>query len=548
MGKRKRTAARARTPTGKQNIHVQDSGYSEGAASHSRSIMKGWNPLQSSANADIGANLFTMRNRSADQAINTPLGAAAISTSSTHTIGAGLRAFPRIKYKMLGLTAQQAREWNKRAAEEFDLWAASKSCDITRRNSFYDMQDIAYTGYLRDGDSFAVFRHGMPDVTMPYSLKLQLVEGNRVSNPMGREYYGIMGPYAVEMKAPNGINRIINGVEIDQNGAVAAYWVSNRVPYDSTSIDQAASWVRVDAFGATTGQPNIVQICHDTRAEQYRGVPYLAPVLETLKQVSRYTTAELTSAIIKSFFALFFTSANGGDLNSMLPSSYDGDPLEPVVDVSEYRLGPGSMNALPKGVDVKSVDASNSQSTFEPFTATLIKQIAAAIGQPYEVLMKNFNSSYSASRAAMLQAWEEYKLRRTWFARDFCQPVYEQWLTEAIALGRIEAPGFFTDPLIRKAWCNVEWYGPTMSILDPVKDVTGSSLRTTYALSTRERESAEMTGTDFEENVEQLALEQQIIRDAGIATGNPEVLAGKLLGTNTTEGGEKHENVLEDKK
>ena len=206
------------------------------------------------------------------------------------------------------------------------------------------------------------------------------------------------------------------------------------------------------------------------------------------------------------------------------------------------------MNALPKGVDVKSVDASNSQSTFEPFTATLIKQIAAAIGQPYEVLMKKFNSSYSASRAAMLQAWEEYKLRRTWFARDFCQPVYEQWLTKAIALGRIEAPGFFTDPLIRKAWCNVEWYGPTMSILDPVKDVTGSSLRTTYALSTRERESAEMTGTDFEENVEQLALEQQIIRDAGIATGNPEVLAGKLLGTNTTEGGEKHENVLEDKK
>ena len=28
-------------------------------------------------------------------------------------------------------------------------------------------------------------------------------------------------------------------------------------------------------------------------------------------------------------------------------------------------------------------------------------------------------------RPALLQAWDEYKQRRTWFARDFCQPVYE---------------------------------------------------------------------------------------------------------------------------
>lgn len=38
-----------------------------------------------------------------------------------------------------------------------------------------------------------------------------------------------------------------------------------------------------------------------------------------------------------------------------------------------------------------------------------------------------------------------------------------------------------------------------MSILDPVKDINGSALRTTYGLSTREREAAEMTGTDLEE-------------------------------------------------
>lgn len=88
--------------------------------------------------------------------------------------------------------------------------------------------------------------------------------------------------------------------------------------------------------------------------------------------------------------------------------------------------------------------------------------------------------------------------------RDFCQPVYEAWLTEAVAIGRLDAPGFFADPVIKAAHCNANWHGPTMSILDPVKDITGSALRVQYGYSTREHEAAEMTGTDFEENLDQL--------------------------------------------
>ena len=272
------------------------------------------------------------------------------------------------------------------------------------------------------------------------------------------------------------------------------------------------------------------------------------------KQVSRYTNAELTAAIIKSFFALFFTNSPEGasGLEGIAPSAIYGDeeeqvdPRAPVVDVSEYGLGPGTLNALPAGVDVKAVDAGRSMSTFDPFVTQLIKHIGAAINIPYEVLMKNFTSSYSASRAAMLQAWEEFKLRRTWFARDFCQPVYETWLAEAVAVGRIDAPGFFDDPAIRAAWVSADWYGPTMSILDPVKDIKGSAMRVQYGLSTREREAAEMTGTDFEENLDQLAWELKMIESKGLTLGTPEVLAGKdTENEDEQKGGEDDGGVLE---
>lgn len=517
---------KARTPTGGQGAAVRNSGYSEGGASLESNVLKAWRPRKLSAKSDIIPRLELLRSRAADQAINSPVGAAAIQTSALHAVGAGLKVFPRIKYKLLGISPERAREWARRTVLEFDLWAGSKLCDIYKRNNFYDLQDIVYTGYLTDGDSFALFRRKPSTRDMPYTLRLQIVEANRVANP--QEYAS--GPYGVETLLPNG-NRVVGGVELDADGATEAFWIANKVPRDFMDADKTLEFARVKAFGEIAGMPNMVQICHDTRAGQTRGVPYLAPVLATLKQVSRYTESELTASIIRSFFALFFTqqdTAGGMNLDDMLPSSFDGDPRAPVVDVGEYSLAVGTMNALPRGVDVKSVDASNAQSTFDSFTTHLIKQIGAAIGQPYEVLMKNFTSSYSASRAALLQAWDEYKQRRTWFARDFCQPVYEIWLAEAVATGRIRAPGFFADPLIRRAWCNAEWFGPSMSILDPVKDVNGANLRIYNGLSTIEQEAAQMTGTDFEENMEQRAYEMQLVEKLGVELMKP---------TSTTEAG-----------
>jgi capsid protein len=60
-----------------------------------------------------------------------------------------------------------------------------------------------------------------------------------------------------------------------------------------------------------------------------------------------------------------------------------------------------------------------------------------------------------------------------------------------------------------------------MSILDPVKDVNGSILRVQSGLSTGEREAAEMTGSDYEENLQQAAYEKALRESLGLpdATG-----------------------------
>ena len=128
------------------------------------------------------------------------------------------------------------------------------------------------------------------------------------------------------------------------------------------------------------------------------------------------------------------------------------------------------------------------------------------------MLIKEFNSSYSASRGALLEAWEAFKMRRKWFVDDFCQPIYEVWLAEAVALERIKAPGFFDDPLIRKAWCGANWIGPVQGQLDPKKEAEANIMLINHSIKTHGQVTREMSGGDWETNVEQVKHENELLR------------------------------------
>lgn len=478
-------------------IKVQN--YAEGGASRNKKTLKSWTPTHFSAKKEIDQNLSLLRARASSLVKNSPIGAGAVNVETSNVIGAGLKLFPRIKHKELGMTAEQAREWSRKTKAEFEIWASNAlACDYLRRNNFYELQRIAFRSYLTDGDNFCLFKRRKPTADNPYSLRLQLIEAGRVSNPMTGNTLTVG---TVEMKVVGSENRIINGIEVNKNGALEAVWISNRYPFEFSTLESELKWQRVRFFGRLTGCRNVLHICADSRPDQFRGEPFLAPVIESLKQISRYSDAELTSAIIKSYFSIFFVQpASDHDLNEITGEE---------IDVADYKLGPATMSALPRGVDVKAIDSSNAQSTFDVFTSAFLKQIGSALSIPYEVLIGHFSSSYSASRAALLQAANEFRQRKAFFINDFCRPIYENFLIEAIALGRIDAPGFFDSPTIRNAWLNAEWYNEQTRFLDPVKEANGIKAQLELGLTSREKAAAELQGVDFWENVEQIILEEK---------------------------------------
>ena len=487
----------------------KNSGYDESGASRNKNSMRGWLASSKSPQEDIDRNIPILRQRSRSLYMSAPLAVSAIKTNRTNIVGEGLRLKSTIDAAFLRMTPEVAAEWQRNTEREFELWADSKFCDSTRVNNFYEIQQVACLSWLMNGDACALVEYERPTPAFPYGLRVHLIEADRVSTP--HTSGTAVNLYATESTTGN---RIFNGVEVTDAGRVVAYHICSTYP--NSQLRAAKKWQRVKAFGDKTGTPNVLMIFEAERAEQYRGVPYLAPVIESLKQLTRYSEAEMMAAVINGFFTVFITSE--GNTGEMGFTGVLDDEDRVSDDDLNYELGPGMVNVLKPGEKIDIADAKRPSSNFDAFTTALAKYVGAALEIPVELLIKSFNSSYSASRAALLEAWKAFRMKRKWLAADFCQPLYEIFLTEAIANGRIKAPGFFLDPAIKKAYCRAQWNGPAPGMLDPVKEATAAEKRIAIGVSTRQRESIEMTGTDFDANVAQLARENQLMKEAGLVS------------------------------
>lgn len=504
--------------TGRRSSAPQAKGYSEAGASHYKRALKAFIAQSGSPREDIDWNNTTLRQRGRILYMASPVAASAINTNRTSVIGVGLQFRSRIDRDILGMTPEAAKEWQRKTEAEFKLWGDRKqNCDATGVNNFAGLQQLALLSWLMSGDVFPLIKRYDATSIAPYTLRIHLIEADRVGTPT--ENTSISSPSMTDGKAANG-NRIYDGVEVDSEGKIVAYHIRNTYPDQLTS--EKTEWVRVPAYGEKTGLPNILHVMNSERPDQYRGVTYLAPVIEELLQLRRYTESELMAALIQSFFTAWIkTETDPTDIPMNEAGSGDivgvpGSEIENIsISENEYEMGPGTVNHLQENEDIVFGNPNIPTSGFKEFVETICELIGAALEIPKDILLKSFNSSYSASRGALLHAWEAFRMRRQWFVNDFCQPIYEIWLSEAVALGRIKAPGFFSDPLIRAAWCGATWIGPAQGQLDPVKEAKAAIINVDRGFKTHEQVTVEMDGGDWEENVEQLARENEMLRNAG---------------------------------
>jgi len=416
------------------------------------------------------------------------------------------------------MSTQQAADWARLVEVEFDLWASDPcGTDLLGLLTFGQLQRVALLSQVQSGDAFVLPTLADRSLYQPYGLRLHLVEADRVRTP--RESGLVAGWHGRSQgKAANG-NDIFDGVEVGPDGRVAAYWFHNNHPNEAR-VDVTEQAVRVIPREPITGLRTVLHLIVTERPEQRRGLPILAGAIKKVKNLERFTDAELAAAVAQTFLAYYvkseFPPLGGAPL---------GKEAEDADD--EMEIEEGTVQELRPGQDLGALPPTHPGAQFDPFVKAITEQVGASLEIPAEVLLKAYDSNYSSARAARLEATMAFTMWREWICANLCRPVYELWMTEAVALGRINAPGFATDPLRRHAYLQSGWVGPSFGQLDPIKEVKAELLQIGEGLTTHAASAMRLTGARFDELLPTIQAE----RAALAAIGQQETTEG-----NSTDG------------
>ena len=305
------------------DLQASSGGYT--STSGTDSFMRRWSTRPRDAASDILRQLPDQRGQSRDLARNNPIAASALNTNVVRAIGTGLAFSPQPDLKTLGWTDGQAQAWIEELQAEFSLFADSRECDYWGDQNFYELQDLALRTMLESGDSFSVLPDGEPTPTMPYKLRVQVIEADRIGNPGGK-------PDSAES---------CGGVKRKPSGPVQSYHVYDRHPNSlAVSGDRfAGQWI--DAVGSS-GRRRMLHHFKKLRPESPRGVPYLAPVMGLFKLLGTYTDAEVKAAVVSAFLTVFVETETGATPAPIFDGSNSATSGEAgPVGPDEIPLGPG---------------------------------------------------------------------------------------------------------------------------------------------------------------------------------------------------------------
>ena len=444
---------------------VLDSAYN--SASYTSRALKTWIPSVQSPQTELSwATLRTLIARSRDAYRNQPLAKACIDRIVLNSIGMGLKLQSKIIEDILKIDSYKARELE---------------CDYSEKYNYQSFQACVLRELLLTGDAFIniIF-----EKRKSFYLKFQIIESDLVSNPndnLDTEY-------------------IKSGIKLDKALREISYFVRQGYIDDITN-KKAYVWKEIKAYPRSAQRRRLLHIALRTRVTAVRGTPILSSVLESMKQLDRYMEAELTASIVAGLLAIFVKT----ETDMGLPVVQNQETQQN----QEIELGPGAVVNLAPNESIETLNPLRPNKGFSDYILANLKNIGAALGLPLEFLVMHFQASYSAARASLLQAWRVIEFYRAIISRELCQPIYEFFIDELIASGKLNLKGINLHAY-QQALYNASWVGQTRGSIDELKDTNAAIQRIDANLSTIQLETEKLLGEDWYEILKQRELERKI--------------------------------------
>tara|TARA_R110001632_G_scaffold52171_5_gene129654 strand:- start:3150 stop:4490 length:1341 start_codon:yes stop_codon:yes gene_type:complete len=238
---------------------------------------------------------------------------------------------------------------------------------------------------------------------------VQFIDGSRIGNPSGEFTSSEDSSFQ-------------NGVEVDKIGKPLSYVVGNRV--SGTLRDTKLIPAR-----------DFIPFLRRVRPNQYRGVPELATVINTLQDCDEYDRVEMMAAKVSASLSVVVKRENSYEFE--LQNRLDAGEQDSGGNLEQFE--PGRFHYMEPGEDV-SVVSSNGRPNVDgiQWVSYLLRKVGSAVGIPLEfLLMEIGGSSFSASQGVVLQYQQTVESYQSDLIRVMGR-LYRRWLSQQIAAGKID--------------------------------------------------------------------------------------------------------------
>ncbi|HOQ48004.1 MAG TPA: phage portal protein [Bryobacteraceae bacterium] len=429
----------------------------------------GWITTGNSANAEIVLALSKLRERSRDLVRNNPYAARAVAEVVGNAVGTGITAQARTGLPELNRQIDAAwLDWIER-------------CDADGQLDFYGIQALVARTVFESGECLVRFRQRRDGDGFKVPVQLQVLEPDYLDQ-------------SKTQKTDTGY--IIHGVEFDLVGRRTFYWLFGQHPGEVTQTSLRGSLV-----SARVPASEVLHIYRKDRPGQVRGVPWLAPVIITLRDLDEYEEAELVRKKIEACFAAFVTQPQGPEGPPIAPASTDAETGRRVESFE-----PGMIEYLKPGEEI-TFSTPSASSGYRDYVATRQSSIATGLQLTYEQLTGDLSRvNYSSYRAGLLSFRNGIEsFRWLTFIPMLCIPVWNRFVAVAFTAGAIPQPGPF----------KAEWTPPGFGSVDPYKDSVATLNRIRTGTLTLRQAIAEQ-GYDPDAQLEQIAEINRLLDERGI--------------------------------
>mgnify|MGYP001228231779 FL=1 len=439
-----------------------------------------WVTSTVAADDEIRTDIRRLKARSRELARNNPIVRHYLGMLGINVIGA-------TGFAHEATVADNSGNLNERINENIEQGFAdwSHCVSLDGKLSLVRLQFQCLVAVARDGEVL-VRKWNVPTTVNPYAFALEVIDADMLDERL------IVARGTTQ-------NEIRMGIEVDEKNRPVAYHVWDRAE-SFIAHPVPRKRIRVPA-------EEIIHLYDVERANQTRGVPWVASVMHIIRQLDGYIEAEVVAARIAADKVGWFVRRDGSPAGTLAT-----DERGVITD----ETNPGSFNFAPEGYELQAWNPAHPNTEFSAFVKGMLRQVATGLRVSYNSLANDLEGvNYSSLRSGLLLERDTWRALQEWWKGVFLVPVYKSWLAQSRLSGQVSLDTRRPDKLEAATFTGRGW-----PWIDPLKDTEAAALAIANGLSSRTRELAEM-GLDVDDVMKELAAEQELAKTFGLELATP---------------------------